>query len=79
MTEAQFRSIPAFQSLPIYDEHDELSIAVSHPAAYQRIRECVTVADVEGCLRDQGLVPLGALRAPGDGSPIVIAYFGVPG
>jgi hypothetical protein len=79
MTEMQLHELPAFRQLPIYDEHDARSTLITMPAAsgrYTRIRECATLAEVERCLSDQHLVPLGAVRAGAECNPIVVAYFG---
>jgi hypothetical protein len=79
MTEPQLRAFPAFKVLPIYDEGDERSDTITTVAAagpYQAIRECPRLQDVEDCLKDPRLVPLGGLRAGRDGQQVVVAYFG---
>ena len=43
---------------------------------YRSVRECTTLQEVEDCLKDPRLVPLGALRAGRAGSQVVVAYFG---
>jgi hypothetical protein len=79
MTESQLLVFPAFRALPVYDESDERSNTITPASAdgtYLRIRECATIQDVEACLADPRLVPLGALRAGADGKKVVVAYFG---
>jgi hypothetical protein len=78
MTETQLRLFPAFQTLPVYDERDEQR---SHSLTAglgksKSVRECVTMAEVEECLANPKLVPLGAVRAGADGKQVVIVYFG---
>jgi hypothetical protein len=80
MTEAQLKAFVEFKTLPVYDEHDQranslTALAVSGP--YRRIRECATLQEVENCLKDRQLVPLGGLRAETGSGQVVIAYFGV--
>ena len=72
MTEEQLKAFPAFRNLPIYDEGDAQAVTVAGSHAH----ECSTIDQVEKCLRDQRLFPLGGLRARPDGQQIVIAYFG---
>jgi hypothetical protein len=79
VTETQLLAIPEFKSLPILDESDERSAAITSASTdgiYQGVRECWTLRDVRDALKDPRLVPLGALRAGGDGQ-IVVAYFGM--
>jgi hypothetical protein len=38
-------------------------------------RECTTVAEVEECLANPKLVPLGAVRVGEDGKRAVVVYF----
>lgn len=77
MTEAQLKSFPQFRSLPIFDEHDEHSAAITSPArGYSRVRPCPTVQSVKDSLSDAKLVPLGALRTQTDGGAVVVALFG---
>jgi hypothetical protein len=79
VSEAQLSLFPAFRSLPVYDERDERADTITTVAGaggYARIRECATAREVEACLADPRLVPLGALCAGTDGSRIVVAYFG---
>jgi hypothetical protein len=72
MTEAELRAVPQFAALPVYDEADERT----EPIARAHAGECATLEEVEACLADPGLVPLGAVRAYPGGSPVVVAYFG---
>jgi len=73
MTESQLKSFPSFKDLPIYDESDaRANSIVSRP----EIRECSTIQQVEDCIHDPHLIPLGGLRAKTNGGHIVIAYFG---
>jgi hypothetical protein len=79
MTESQLLLFPQFRSLPVYDESDERSNTIAAaPGAglYVCVRECSTLREVEECLRNPRLVPLGALRAGADGNRVVVAYFG---
>jgi hypothetical protein len=78
MTESQLQLFPAFRTLPVYDESDPRAdqISVAGAGCYRAIRECATLQEVEACLKDPRLVPLGGLRATGGGTPIVLAYFG---
>jgi hypothetical protein len=79
MTQMQLHKLPAFRQLPIYDEHDARSNSITTPVAsglYMSIRECATLEEVERCLSDPHLVPLGAVRAGAECDPIVVAYFG---
>ena len=73
MTEAQLKSFPAFKNLPIYDESDQGANAITRPKG---VRECSTIQQVEECLQDVQLIPLGALRAAHANGTIVVAYFG---
>jgi hypothetical protein len=73
MTEAQLKSFPAFRTLPVYDESDQNASSITPPRG---MRECSTIQQVEECLRDAGLKPLGALRASHPGGVVVVAYFG---
>ena len=76
MTEAQLKRFAPFQDLPIYDESDPRSDAITAPAKYRSIRECSTLGQVQDCFRDGRLVPLGALRCGTGNGAIVVAYFG---
>jgi hypothetical protein len=73
MTEAQLKSFPAFRHLPVFDESDQNASSITPPRG---IRECSTMQQVEECLKDDRLKPLGALRASQPGGAIVVAYFG---
>ncbi|HJZ53405.1 MAG TPA: hypothetical protein VKE74_00515 [Gemmataceae bacterium] len=73
MTEAQMRAFPALRALPIYDEHERANSITSGRG--QHVRECPTVQEVEDCLKDSRLVPLGGLRVGVDGPPVVVVYF----
>jgi hypothetical protein len=78
MTESQLHLFPAFRSLPVYDEGDARADSITSlvvTGAYRRLRECTKLQEVEDCLKDSRLVPLGALRAREDGGAVV-AYFG---
>ena len=77
MTETQLRLIPALQTLPVYDESDERSHSLATGFGKgEHVRECVTMAEVEECLADPKLVPLGSVRAGQAGSKVVVVYFG---
>ena len=80
MTEAQLRLFPVFQALPLYDESDpradRITTAAGAGHSYRAIRECATLQEVEDCLKDPRLVPLGGLRAGLNGRAAVVVYFG---
>jgi hypothetical protein len=79
VTETQLLAIPEFKSLPIFDESDERSAAITSASTdgiYHGVRECWTLHEVQDALKDPRLAPLGALRAGGS-RQIVVAYFGV--
>jgi hypothetical protein len=79
MSEAQLKLLPPFRDLPLYDERDERADTITSAAGaagYARIRECATVAEVEACLADPRLVPLGALCGGASENRVVVAYFG---
>ena len=42
----------------------------------RKLTECTTMAEVEECLKNPRLTPLGGLRAGLDGQKVVIVYFG---
>ncbi|MFL5327592.1 MAG: hypothetical protein ACJ8C4_01645 [Gemmataceae bacterium] len=71
MTEEQLRAFVEFRNLPVYLENDPraASIADGH------VKECCTIDEVQACLADTTLIPLGALRAGPDGQQQVVAYF----
>lgn len=76
MTEDQLKAIPAFARLPVYDESDARSDALTKPSnGFQGIRECSTLDEVLRHLRDSNYVPLGGLKAWVNGGPVVVAYF----
>lgn len=74
MTEEQLRAFPRFRSLPVYDESDEQSHALS--TGRGEVRECTTVAQVEECLANPNLAPRGAVRTGVSGRWVVVVYFG---
>ena len=79
MTEAQVKAIPAFRTLPFYDESDPQSdgiTTIQGGASFRAIRECTTLQDVLDSLKNPRLVPLGALRAGPPGQQVVVVYFG---
>jgi hypothetical protein len=73
MTEAQLKAFPLFRNLPVYDESEDRANSIT---TQKHIRECSTIQQVQACLRDPRLTPLGALRVIRDGGSIVVAYFG---
>ena len=75
MTETQLKLFPAFQSIPVYDENDERSHSLVTGMG-KGVRECPTLAEVEECLANPKLVPLGAVRVGEDGKRAVVVYFG---
>jgi hypothetical protein len=77
MTETQLRLFPAFRTLPVYDESDGRSHGLAAgPGRGTAVRECTTLAEVQACLADPTLVPLGGVRAGEDGQHVVVVYFG---
>jgi hypothetical protein len=77
VTETQLKLYPAFRTIPVYDESDERSHSLTTGLGNGRtVRECATMAEVEECLANPRLVPLGAVRAGNDGSQVVVVYFG---
>ena len=51
MTEDQLRALPAFRTLPVYDESDPRSHELATGAGDGRkVHECSKVAEVERCL-----------------------------
>ena len=81
MTESQLKAFPEFTTLPVYDESDPLAstLATAAGAGYTAVRECLTLREVEECLADPALTPLGGLRARSNGGHVVAAYFGARG
>jgi hypothetical protein len=77
VTEQQLRAFPPFKTLPVYDENDERADSITSGAGNGRmVRECTTLAEVEECLKNPKLVPLGGLRVGTDGQTAVVVYFG---
>jgi hypothetical protein len=77
MTEEQIRAIAAFKTLPVYDESDERANAITFGYGNnEKVKECTTLAEVEECLRNSKLIPLGGLRAGPEGRKVVVIYFG---
>jgi hypothetical protein len=74
MTETQLRLFPAFKTLPVYDESDERSHSFTTGMG-KGIRECVTMTEVEECLANPKLVPVGAVRVGETGKNAVVVYF----
>jgi hypothetical protein len=71
VTEEQLKQLPAFRTLPVYDESDERSHSLTTGMGHG-VRECVTLAEVEECLANPKLVPVGAVRT---GAGAVVVYF----
>jgi hypothetical protein len=74
MTETQLKLFAPFKTLPVYDESDERSHSLTTGMG-KGVRECVTMAEVEECLANPKLVPLGAVRVGEDGKKAVVVYF----
>jgi len=74
VTETQLKLFPAFKTLPVYDESDERSPCLTTGMG-KGARECATPAEVEACLADPKLVPLGAVRVGEEGEKAVVVYF----
>jgi hypothetical protein len=79
VSEAQLHRFAVFRELPVYDESEgrAASIATPRGSGFPALRECSTPQEVEDCLKNPRLTPLGALRAGVAGQQVVIAYFGV--
>ena len=75
MTEEQIRAFPAFKPLPVYDESDPRADTITHGVG-RKIRECTTMREVEECLTNPKLMPLGGLRVGKVGRAPVVVYFG---
>jgi hypothetical protein len=75
MSEPQLRSLSAFQKLPIYDESDAQANSLTNGNG-RPVRECTTMQEVEDCLKNIHLIPLGGLRVKSGGREVVVAYFG---
>ena len=78
MTETQLRLYPGFENLPVYDESDPRSYEIAF-GYQQQVRECSLLQDVESCLADPKLIPLGGVRVGDNGQQVVIAFFGARG
>jgi hypothetical protein len=77
MTEDQLRAFPPFKVLPVYDESDvRANDITSGQGRSGKLKECTTIAEVENCLKDPNLVPLGGLRVGPNGQKVIVAYFG---
>ena len=74
MTKEQLKQLPVFQTLPVYDESDERSHSLTTGMG-KGVRECVTLAEVEECLANPKLVPVGAVRVGETGKQAVVVYF----
>jgi hypothetical protein len=60
----------------VYDESDPRCHELAAGAGDGRtVHECSKVAEVERCLADPRLVPLGGIRAGADGRQTVVVYF----
>ena len=79
MTEDQLKAFSPFRILPVYDESDPRADAItSGNGTSRKVRECTTAAEVEYCLKNLNLVPLGAIRVKHNGQDAVVVYFGDP-
>ena len=80
MTEDQVRLFPALRQMPIYDESDErVHGLIGSDGRAKRVRECSRLAEVEECLTDPALMPLGGVKVGTDGTQVVVVYFGPRG
>jgi hypothetical protein len=60
----------------MYDESDERSHSLTTgPGEGRSVQECATLAEVEACLANPKLTPLGAVRCGEDGKKVVVVYF----
>lgn len=80
MTEEEYRSLDAFQRLPVYDEGDTRCEAVDRvrdaTATYTGVvREASTVGEAHSFLSRGDLDPKGAIRYQGDDGPFIHVYF----
>ncbi len=74
MTVAQLQIYPIFRTLPLYDESDERSHSLAVGVG-KAVRECVTLAEVEDCIKNPKLVPLGGITVGNDAGQMVVVYF----
>ena len=74
MTVTQLHLFPIFRTLPLYDESDERSHSIAVGVG-KSVRECATLAEVEDCLKNPKLVPLGGITVGKDGRQVVVVYF----
>ena len=75
MSETQLKLFPTCQNIPVYDESDERSHSLTTGMG-KGVRECLRLTEVEECLANPGLVPLGAVRVGEYGTRAVVVYFG---
>lgn len=69
MTEAQYKQLPQFQNLPIYNEDDPLSNTFDLPeqedpggAIWRRVYEAADLKNAQDFLQNSRLVPKGGIR-----------------
>jgi len=74
MTEAQVRLFPALRTVPVYDESDARSHSLVGGMG-RKVRECSTLAEIEECLKNQELVPLGGVRCGESKREMVVVFF----
>jgi hypothetical protein len=74
VTEEQLKQLPAFRALPVYDESDERTHSLTTGMG-KGVRECVTLAEVEECLTNPKLVPVGAVRVGETDRQALVVYF----
>jgi hypothetical protein len=72
VTEDQLRLFSALNTLLVYDERSRSVTAGA--VTRHRVRKCATMKEVEGCLTDARLVPLGGVRVGEDGRRVVLDH-----
>lgn len=78
MTEAEYKTLPGANLLPLYDEDDERCTHIEQPnsSRYDTVREATDLDDALACIRDPELEFRGGIRYTSeDGSRFVYAYF----
>ena len=74
MTEEQIRRFASLKSIPIYDESDDQADAMT-TASGLKLHECTMIQEIQDCLSNPQLKPLGGLRISSDGTDVVVVYF----
>ena len=78
MTEAEYRTLPGADRLPVYDHDDSRCEELARPnsPAYDTVQEATERNEALNCVRDPNLEFRGGIRYKADGGvAIVYAYF----